>query len=55
MHAVVVGAGPAGCVSAAVLAKRGWRVSVFEQRSIPAEIHDPALLHRTYPLVLSGR
>lgn len=31
-HVVVVGAGPVGCLAALALAKRGWRVSVYEGR-----------------------
>ena len=31
-YAVVVGAGPVGCLAALVLAKRGWRVDLFEGR-----------------------
>lgn len=33
LRAVVVGGGPAGCVTAFFLAKRGFRVDVFERRS----------------------
>ncbi|KIK08716.1 hypothetical protein K443DRAFT_84347 [Laccaria amethystina LaAM-08-1] len=31
-YAVVVGAGPVGCLAALALAKRGWRVDLFEGR-----------------------
>lgn len=31
----IIGAGPAGSVAAAILARRGWRVSVFEQGQFP--------------------
>ncbi|MGB0854721.1 MAG: NAD(P)/FAD-dependent oxidoreductase [Pikeienuella sp.] len=31
----IIGAGPAGAVTAANLARRGWRVSVFEQGTFP--------------------
>lgn len=30
--AVVVGAGPVGCLAAIALAKRGWIVNVYEAR-----------------------
>jgi len=30
--AIVVGAGPVGCLSALALAKRGWLVDLFEAR-----------------------
>jgi kynurenine 3-monooxygenase len=30
--AVVVGAGPVGCLAAMALAKRGWRVDLYEGR-----------------------
>lgn len=30
--AVVVGAGPVGCLAAMALAKRGWRVNLYERR-----------------------
>ena len=36
MHAVVVGAGPAGALTALLLAQQGFRVSVFEKR-LPEE------------------
>ena len=32
-HAIVIGAGLAGCASAASLAARGWRVTIIEQHS----------------------
>ena len=35
-HAVVIGAGLAGCATAASLAARGWRVSVIERHAEPA-------------------
>ncbi|KAJ3726124.1 FAD/NAD-P-binding domain-containing protein [Lentinula raphanica] len=34
-HAVVVGAGPVGCLAALMLAKRGWEVSLYEGRPDP--------------------
>jgi kynurenine 3-monooxygenase len=39
--AVVVGAGPAGCLAALALAKRGWLVEVYEGR--PGESSSDAL------------
>eukprot|EP00798_Chlamydomonas_sp_ICE-L_P006130 gene6130-2735_t len=55
-HAVVVGAGPAGCLSAMHLAKRGYRVDVFEKRS--KEMLDPTVEKngtRTYKMSLNSR
>jgi tRNA 5-methylaminomethyl-2-thiouridine biosynthesis bifunctional protein len=36
-HALVIGAGLAGCASAASLAARGWRVSLLERHAEPAQ------------------
>ncbi|MCU1716286.1 bifunctional tRNA (5-methylaminomethyl-2-thiouridine)(34)-methyltransferase MnmD/FAD-dependent 5-carboxymethylaminomethyl-2-thiouridine(34) oxidoreductase MnmC [Pseudomonas sp. 5P_3.1_Bac2] len=36
-HAIVIGAGLAGCATAASLAQRGWRVSVVEQHAAIAQ------------------
>lgn len=30
--AVIVGAGPVGCLSALALAKQGWKVEIYEGR-----------------------
>ena len=55
MHAVVVGAGPAGCVTAMLLAMRGFTVDVFEQRRCPrTAAQDPGGV-RTYLMILNGR
>ncbi|MBT00253.1 MAG: bifunctional tRNA (5-methylaminomethyl-2-thiouridine)(34)-methyltransferase MnmD/FAD-dependent 5-carboxymethylaminomethyl-2-thiouridine(34) oxidoreductase MnmC [Oceanospirillaceae bacterium] len=35
-HAIVIGAGLAGCSTASALARRGWRVDLLERRSAPA-------------------
>ncbi|MBV1789379.1 bifunctional tRNA (5-methylaminomethyl-2-thiouridine)(34)-methyltransferase MnmD/FAD-dependent 5-carboxymethylaminomethyl-2-thiouridine(34) oxidoreductase MnmC [Marinobacterium sp. D7] len=35
-HAIVVGAGIAGCSAAAALARRGWRVDLLERNAAPA-------------------
>lgn len=52
-HAVVVGAGPAGAVTAMLLAKRGFTVDVFEQRPRPASSEqEPG---KTYLMILNGR
>ncbi|HET9863974.1 MAG TPA: NAD(P)/FAD-dependent oxidoreductase [Steroidobacteraceae bacterium] len=32
---LVIGAGPSGCMSAALLARRGWRVRVLERQAFP--------------------
>eukprot|EP00877_Chromochloris_zofingiensis_P007390 jgi/Chrzof1/2904/Cz12g03130.t1 len=37
LHAVVVGAGPAGVTAAMYLAQRGWAVDVYERRPPPSE------------------
>lgn len=34
-HAAVIGAGPAGCAAARVLAAAGWRVTIFERAVFP--------------------
>jgi tRNA 5-methylaminomethyl-2-thiouridine biosynthesis bifunctional protein len=47
-QAIVVGAGIAGCTLAAVLARRGWHVTVLEQHAGPARetsAHTRAVLH----------
>ena len=52
-HAVVIGAGPAGAVTAMLLAKRGFTVDVFEQRPRPASSkQEPG---KTYLMILNGR
>ncbi len=53
LRAVVVGAGPAGCVTAMLLAQRGFSVDVLERRPRPAAPHQE--LGRTYLMILSGR
>ncbi|KAK9841616.1 hypothetical protein WJX74_008736 [Apatococcus lobatus] len=53
LRAVVIGAGPAGSVSAANLARRGYQVDVFERRSQPTEAQ--AASNRSYPMLLSER
>ncbi len=53
LRAVVVGAGPAGCVTAMLLAQRGFSVDVLERRPQPAGPHQE--LGRTYLMILSGR
>src|SRR5438876_9816591 len=35
--ALIVGAGPAGCTAAIVLARRGWDVSLVEQHRFPRD------------------
>lgn len=35
-HAIVIGAGIAGCTTAAALARRGWRVDLLERNAAPA-------------------
>lgn len=55
MHAVVVGAGPAGCVTAMLLAKRGFTVDVFEQRRCPRTAAQDPGGGRTYLMILNGR
>lgn len=52
--AVVVGAGPAGCVMALYLLRRGFQVHVFERRSMIDESKlkgDP----RSYPILMTKR
>jgi NADPH-dependent 2,4-dienoyl-CoA reductase/sulfur reductase-like enzyme len=41
--AVVVGAGPVGCLSAIALANLGWHVTVYERRSgtLPLLVFEP--------------
>ncbi|KAK9838849.1 hypothetical protein WJX74_004553 [Apatococcus lobatus] len=53
LRAVVIGAGPAGSVSAAFLARRGFQVDVFERRPQPTE--EQAASYRSYPMLLSMR
>jgi len=36
-HALIVGAGVAGCAAAASLCQRGWQVTLLEQRAAPAQ------------------
>lgn len=51
--AVIVGAGPAGCVAAASFAKRGWHVHVYERGEGPEwALADSS---RVYPLMLCSR
>ncbi len=47
---VVVGAGPAGCAAAALLAARGWRVLLLERGSVP---HPRLCTHAVMPAGLS--
>ncbi|KAK9868057.1 hypothetical protein WJX84_006721 [Apatococcus fuscideae] len=53
LRALVIGAGPAGSVSAANLARRGYHVDVFERRSQPTEAQ--AASNRSYPMLISER
>lgn len=52
-HVVVIGAGPGGSTAAILLAKRGYRVDVYERRPQPKQ--DPIDLKRTYIIALSER
>lgn len=49
--AVVIGAGPAGCAAAAVLAEHGHRVALLEKRPLPRyHIGESMIPHCWYPL-----
>lgn len=50
---VIVGAGPAGSLAAMYLAKRGYKVQVFEKRPDPS-VHTWNL-SRTFPMSLTPR
>ena len=50
-EAMVVGAGPCGLAAALMLAKRGWKVSVFERSSDPAA-YDPG---KGFMYLIDGR
>ncbi|KAF5831619.1 hypothetical protein DUNSADRAFT_12810 [Dunaliella salina] len=50
---LIVGAGPAGCLCAALMSQRGYTVDVFEQRQQPKPADTRS--HRSYPMVLSSR
>ena len=52
-HVVIVGAGPGGSTAAILLAKRGYKVDVYERRPQPKQ--DPIDLKRTYIIALSER
>lgn len=52
-HVVVIGAGPGGSTAAILLAKRGYKVDVYERRPQPKQ--DPIDLKRTYIIALSER
>lgn len=55
-HVVVVGAGPVGCLAALALAKRGWRVSVYEGRPDPRTLDaKTAYRNRSINLAISHR
>ncbi|KAF9264797.1 FAD/NAD(P)-binding domain-containing protein [Marasmius fiardii PR-910] len=54
--AVVVGAGPVGCLAAMMLAKRGWRVSLYEGRADLRQSSTKALAQqRSINLAISHR
>ena len=50
---VVIGAGPGGSTAAILLARRGYKVDVYERRPQPKQ--DPIDLKRTYISALSER
>ena len=50
---VIIGAGPGGSTAAILLAKRGYKVDVYERRPQPKQ--DPIDLKRTYIIALSER
>ncbi|KAL3130784.1 hypothetical protein ABBQ38_000126 [Trebouxia sp. C0009 RCD-2024] len=52
-HVVIIGAGPGGSTAAILLAKRGYKVDVYERR--PQSKQDPVDLKRTYIIALSER
>ncbi|KAL3138807.1 hypothetical protein ABBQ32_005648 [Trebouxia sp. C0010 RCD-2024] len=52
-HVVIIGAGPGGSMAAILLAKRGYKVDVYERRPQPKQ--DPIDLKRTYIIALSER
>lgn len=52
-HVAVVGAGPAGLVTALHFVRLGFRVTVLERRAEPSEA-ERATVH-TYPMVVSPR
>ena len=56
-RAAIVGAGPAGLLSAIMLAQRGWSVDVFDGRQPPLPPSDAAwgAGERSYQLGLNGR
>lgn len=55
--AAVVGGGPAGALTAIMLAQRGWNVEIFESLPAPPAASDPAwgAGERSYQLGLNGR
>ncbi|KAJ4488101.1 FAD/NAD-P-binding domain-containing protein [Lentinula aciculospora] len=55
-RAVVVGAGPVGCLAALMLAKRGWEVSLFEGRPDPRlPVSKASTKQRSINLAISHR
>ena len=52
-----MGGGPAGALSAIMLARRGWRVDVFDELPAPPAPSDPCwgVGERSYQLGLNGR
>ncbi|KAJ6601339.1 FAD/NAD-P-binding domain-containing protein [Mycena vulgaris] len=53
--AVVVGAGPVGCLSAMALANLGWHVTIYEQRPDLRSLHPENSRQRSINLTLSAR
>mgnify|MGYP002630266022 CR=1 FL=1 len=55
--AAVVGAGPAGALTAIMLARRGWSVEIFDALPAPPAATDPSwgIGERSYQIGLNGR